>query len=88
MKTEIETEEGIWTGIETEVEVETDLETGVVIEDPDIVVAMREHDGSMYIPYLYTLIHLVHLNSLYFSFGGMTFFNQLAQSFISWVSAE
>ena len=45
METEIETEEGIGTGIETEVGVETDLETGVAIEDLDIVVAMREHDG-------------------------------------------
>jgi len=65
-----------------------DPEKGAAIEDLVIVAGMREHDDLNVYSVLYTLIHLVVLNTLYYQAGGMTFFNQLAHSFISCTSVE
>jgi len=47
--------------------VEIDLETGVVIvEGLNIMVGTRDHDDLNIYSTLYTLIHLILLNRLYF----------------------
>ena len=85
----MEVEEGIGVGIETEVEAGADLEAGVMIEGQRIMVDMREHDDLNVYSILYGSVHLVLLNKFYYSAGGgMTFFNQLVQSFVSCVLVE